>query len=367
MFSFTRCSTIFFLLLSLSGAARQRLSEKLFTAPPRYTVLRVGDSLQIDGLAGEKAWEKAAWINDFSNITGLGLAPKGETRAKMLWNDQYLYLYIELKEKNLWATIKQHDVAVYRENALEIFVDPDGDNQHYMEFQINALGTVWDLLLTRPYRNGGWSISDWDIKGLKKAVHLRGSINQPDDRDEGWSVELAFPLKSIALGSGRRLRSGTVWRMNLSRVAWPLEVKDGRYVKKMNTKGVANEPDYWVWAPQGTVNLHMPERWGYLLFADEDGHAAASAEARLDSLDRAQPLVWKVYYLQEAYKRIHGHFAQQLTDLKRAFPLEDIPMDPALAMDVCSTQLWIAYAPYPNKLLIAVNQEGKVFYEWPER
>jgi len=34
----------------------------------------------------------------------------------------------------------------------QIFLDPDGDNHLYYEIEINALGTVWDLLMAKPYR-----------------------------------------------------------------------------------------------------------------------------------------------------------------------------------------------------------------------
>ena len=28
------------------------------------------------------------------------------------------------------------------------------------------------------------------------------------------------------------------------------------------------EEDNWVWSPQGRVDMHQPEHWGYLQFAD---------------------------------------------------------------------------------------------------
>lgn len=34
----------------------------------------------------------------------------------------------------------------------QIFIDPDANNHLYYEIEINGLGTVWDLLLVRPYR-----------------------------------------------------------------------------------------------------------------------------------------------------------------------------------------------------------------------
>jgi hypothetical protein len=115
------------------------------------------------------------------------------TRAKILWDDQYLYIGAELEEPHIWATYTQNESVIFHENNFEIFIDPSGDTHNYYELEINALGTRWDLLLTRPYRNGGLPITAWDIAGLKTGIHLAGTINQPADTDTLWSVEIALP------------------------------------------------------------------------------------------------------------------------------------------------------------------------------
>ena len=62
----------------------------------------------------------------------------------------------------------------------------------------DALNTVWDLRLVRPYRDGGPALNEWEIPGLKTAVHIEGSLNNPNDRDKFWSVEMARWLTSRA-------------------------------------------------------------------------------------------------------------------------------------------------------------------------
>lgn len=365
MLFFTRICIVYNVIwpFFLSSGYAQQLNEKLFTAPPRYGMLKIADTLQVDGKAEEAAWSKVDWISPFKHIAdGAIMQRPEETRAKMLWNDEFLYLYIEFKEQHLWASLQHHDSRIFEENAFELFIDPDGDSQQYMEFQINALGTVWDLLMTKPYRSGGRPLSDWDVKGLKKAVHLMGSLNRPEDQDRGWSIELAFPLKSITMGMNEKQVPGNIWRMNLSRVQWPLKVEGGIYSKQTNAKGNALEPTYWVWAPQGMVNLHMPERWGYLIFADEKGDMK-KAETYLDSLDKARELVWKVYYLQGMYKRENGGFADDLKTLNITFPADAVPEDLTLVMKANAHQFWVAYLAAKDHLLMAVDQDGKVFFD----
>ena len=87
----------------------------------------------------------------------------------------------------------QRDSVIFQDNDFEIFIDLDGDTHAYFEIEINALNTVWDLLLIQPYRDGGPAIHAVDIAGLRTAVNLRGTINRPEDCDEGWSIETAIP------------------------------------------------------------------------------------------------------------------------------------------------------------------------------
>jgi hypothetical protein len=55
--------------------------------------------------------------------------------------------------------------------------------------------------------------------------------------------------------------AGDSWRMNFSRVEWQIESSGQQYRK------VPRKPeDNWVWSPQGLINMHVPDRWGYVEF-----------------------------------------------------------------------------------------------------
>ncbi len=116
----------------------------------------------------------------------------------MLWDDNYFYVAARLDEPHVWGTLTKHDSVIFHDNDFEIFIDPDGDNHQYYEIEINALNTEWDLFLGKPYRNGGPAVNEWEIPGLKTGVHVYGTLNNPSDRDEGWSVEFAIPWKVLA-------------------------------------------------------------------------------------------------------------------------------------------------------------------------
>ncbi len=279
--------------------------------PRGYVCYRATSPVAVDGRLDDGAWRDAPWTDDFVDIEGdKKPRPTLRTRAKMLWDDTYFYIGAELVEPHLWATITQHDAVIFHDNDFEFFIDPNGDNHEYYEFEINALGTGWDLLLPRPYKDGGKAVNNWEILGLKSAVHLDGTLNVVTDTDRGWTVELAVPWS--ALGELARRTSppadGDQWRVNFSRVQWALEITNGAYRK------VPKRPENnWVWSPQHVVNMHRPETWGYVQFSTA---RPGSATFRPDASLAARRWLHEVYYAQIAFRQKNKRWAASFEELR---------------------------------------------------
>lgn len=207
--------------------------EHLFTTPKSYVIARVNHPLIIDGNINDKAWQSAEWTDAFQDIEGdLKPKPYYSTKAKMLWDDDYLYIAAMLYDKHVWGNLTQHDQVVFFDNDFEVFIDPSNTAHQYFEIEINALNTIFDLFLPKPYRTGSGALIAWDSKGLRSAVNIYGSLNNPDDQDEGWSVEMAIPFKDITIGNNPNVpKDGSMWRMNFSRVQWETELVNGKYIK----------------------------------------------------------------------------------------------------------------------------------------
>ena len=240
--------------------------------PKHYIVNKINDQINIDGKDDELAWSNAIYSDDFIDIEGDKI-PRQKTNVKMLWDDKFLYVFAKLYENHIWGDITKRDEVIYYNNDFEVFINPNDDVFSYGEIEINALGTEWDLFLNRPYRLKGKADSSWDINGLKSAVDMSGTLNDPNDLDDYWTVEIAIPLKEIkklnTSEKDEKVISGDVWRINFSRVNWDFEINNGVYSrKKENGKYL---PEYnWVWSPQGIINMHVPENWGYLVFSEND-------------------------------------------------------------------------------------------------
>jgi len=281
--------------------------------PRGYVCLRAKGTITIDGKADEPSWTDAQWTDDFVDIEGSRRpAPRFRTRAKMLWDDDNLYIHAELEEPHVWGTITKRNEVIFADNDFEVFIDPDGDNHNYYEFEMNALNTIWELTLVKPYRDGGPVKNGTNIEGMKTAVFVNGSINDPSNTDKFWSVELAIPWKGLAAYAGKRAcppKDGEQWRMDFSRVEWIVDIIDGKYRKV--PKEMRPE-DNWVWSPEGVVDMHRPERWGYVQFSTE---AAGVAKFKPDPTLAARDRLMEVYHRQREFMKRAGKYAGTVEEL----------------------------------------------------
>lgn len=299
----------------------------------------------IDGNLDEPAWDRAEWSNDFVDIEGdRRPRPRWRTNMKLLWDEEHLYVAARLEEPHVWATLTSRDAVIYHDNDFEVFIDPDGDNHLYYELEINALGTVWDLLLVRPYRDGGPAINAWDIQGLQSAVKVDGTLNDPRDVDTGWTVELAIPWAVLGQCANRPAppEAGDIWRMNFSRVQWQSDIVEQQYRKKTDPDTDRPLPENnWVWSPQGLIAMHYPEQWGEVLFTRSDHgrpRQAGRFQANLEHRSiRAANRLMAVYYAQRNWREEHGAYAESLALLASGpEPFESVPLGWRLEMDAAA-------------------------------
>ena len=307
-------SIVFIIIATSSPLPAQQETPK----PRHYVSYQSPLKPNIDGKLDDSVWEMSPWSEAFVDIQGATMpTPKHLTRMKMLWDYNYLYIGVKLEEPHLWATYTARESVIFQENDIEVFLDPDGDTHNYYEWEINALGTLWDLLLTKPYKDGGKPINGWNINDFEYAVHLEGTLNEPSDTDDHWSVEMAIPWSSISQGNSPP-SDGDQWRINFSRVQWQLEVKDNAYTKVKNPKnGKAFPEDNWVWSPIGAINMHIPDRWGYVQFAVmEVGTGTVPFIRHAD--EQIKNSLRALYHAQGAYRKEHSRFADTVQELGTA-------------------------------------------------
>jgi len=280
--------------------------------PEKYVCYRIEEKLEIDGLLGENSWDKAEWTDLFVDIEGeLKPLPRFETRVKMLWDQDYFYFAADMKEPHIWAKLTDRDAVIFYDNDFEIFIDPQGDTHEYYEFEMNAFNTVWDLLLNKPYRDKGCrAVDSWDIQGLKSAVNIKGTLNDPSDIDDSWQVEVAIPWKVLEECSDRTPPvTGDQWRLNFSRVEWEVHYEDGNYHK------LKQPENNWVCSPQGLINMHYPEMWGFVQFSEETV-GTVNEEFIWNPLEGAKWALRQLYYRQREFQEKNDTWTDDISDLK---------------------------------------------------
>ena len=184
-----------------------------------YAVQRAATPIAIDGRLDEFAWETAAQIDRFERILNDYDSISRPTRAKMLWDAENFYFAFSCQDPDAWAIFDAEDDPMWSEEVVEVFIDPDGDGENYLELEVNPLNAVVDLriIALQPM----WQSSkDWDIKGLQTAVEVHGSVNDSLARDLGWTAEIAIPWTAFAdsIDGGGLPTVGDTWRLNLYRI-----------------------------------------------------------------------------------------------------------------------------------------------------
>ncbi|XP_013398778.1 uncharacterized protein LOC106165211 [Lingula anatina] len=288
-------------------------SDCNFPYPKHYTAyhLNAGEIINVDGKVDEDAWSKVAWTDEFMDIQGPSFPkPRFTTRAKMRWDENYLYIAAFMEETDVWANQTKHDSVIFYDNDFEVFIDPSGSTHFYKEFEMNAINTTWDLELNKPYLNGGTPNSSWEMPTMKTATFVDGPVNDPLVKNTYWTAEIAMPFKDLIHGkTGMRAppKNGDQWRINFSRVEWHVRVVNGHYEKVPNIR-----EDNWVWSSQNAINMHLPERWGFLLFSKE----AVNQTTYTKYPD------WNVYYAltqvynaEKAFAAVNGYFTDVLDQL----------------------------------------------------
>ena len=260
-----------------------------------YTAKKISSSILIDGNIYKEVWQDAHWSRRFVDMVS-GQPGMYNTQTAILWNDTQLYIAFRAEEPFVQAALTTRDSIVFLENDLEVFID-GGDC--YYELEVNAANTVYEVFFIwkdaykkgsrfdipqfdvhqpQAYTFGGdfdrsgpsfwkgthprgirWAFTNFDMPGLQTAVEVEGTINNNNDIDKGWNLEIAIPWSSLhLLATGRSIppAPGDVWNIFL-----------GRF-QQLITGGKELMPHpAMVLSSHGIYDTHLPEKWSSIAFA----------------------------------------------------------------------------------------------------
>src|SRR5207245_7015288 len=154
-----------------------------------YVVQRSNGPIAIDGVLAEAAWDRAERAGPF--VRSLDGKPcTAQTVARLLWDDDNLYLAFQAEDPDISTPFTRDDEALYTSNVVEIFVNPSGDLRRYDEIELAPSNALFDASFTG--RRQGMDLS-WSSRA-RHAVHLGGTVNEPRHVDRGRAAERAVPV-----------------------------------------------------------------------------------------------------------------------------------------------------------------------------
>jgi hypothetical protein len=258
--------SVFFLLAGLFFFSLVSQSQTI----REYTVKKAPGKIVIDGRLSEPGWRDAELTDPFV-VYNTGGAPKFPSEAKMLWDNDYLYIAFIMTDEDVWGKTsqwKKGDPCLCREEVAEVFIDPDGDSQNYMEIEVNPLKAVMDLTIDRELGKvidgkRGNANYEWDLTGLRIGVTVDGKINDQKGKDKRWICELAFPFKEMAFSSPSLSfppKPGDTWRINLYRYDYGRD-DAGNTQKNLTELSAWNQTD--------NRGFHAPDKFGKIVFSNQ--------------------------------------------------------------------------------------------------
>lgn len=193
----------------------------LDVAPLPTSVLAARGSVDVDGVPRESVWAAAPRTTLVDSLAGepirLGATREddvdwGPTEVAFAWDASSLYVAAWLPDRDLRGTFTTRDEPIWKEEVFELFVFGDARRADYLELQVSPRGVLFDSRFER-YREGDEA---WD-SAFEAPVEVRGTIESPGDRDEGWTTELAVPWSEVCehtevecpVGPGTTLRVNT--------------------------------------------------------------------------------------------------------------------------------------------------------------
>jgi uncharacterized repeat protein (TIGR03806 family) len=233
------------------------------TAPPprpsEFECRFVQGPITIDGRLDEDAWRHAQAIDHFYLPWLPGKpAANAKTRARLLWDRDYLYFAAEMEDTDLFADVKEHNGKTWENDVFEIFLKPANDRPGYYEFHVTPAGTITNLFFPR---RGQVKLR----RGVREEFHveakvrLDGTLNKRDDTDRGWAVEGRIPWYDF-LRTGGRPDPGEKWKFALCRYDYRIDRK---------------EPELSTCAPLTKRNFHLHEDYPSIRFVGPTAAAVA--------------------------------------------------------------------------------------------
>ena len=217
-------------------------------SPNIYEVHYTNTSIRIDGKLNDASWIKA------KSLSFRGLPPScaciENGVGKILWDDKYIYFGAVFYDSDIVQEANENWQHHYRTgDVMEVFLKPP-NKRYYWEIYATPNNKKTSFFYLSKGRLGLPSGFNYKMSGLIVAATCMGTLNDANDYDKQWTVEIAIPREELEK-NGEKILNGKIWDFLIGRYNYSAYLDD----KEITISGLPN-----------SGNLHDFKSWNSLKF-----------------------------------------------------------------------------------------------------
>jgi len=221
---------------------------------PKIIASYSDNEMKIDGLLTEKIWQKAQAVYLRENKTGNSQTdPNLSTTVQTAYDRNNLYIAFLCNDPDIWGNFTNRDQHLWTEEAVEVFIDTDTISNTYIEIEVSPNNVLFDSYIVDPVNIDIEATKEFELEGIRTAVSVDGSVNDENNPDRQWTVEISISLKELVDENHVIIPGKTEWRINFYRIE-----------RKRTGESIG-----YAWSPTG-ARFHKPAAFGILQFGERE-------------------------------------------------------------------------------------------------
>ena len=159
----------------------------------KYQVKRAPRAIKPSG-----QWDSPDWADvepiDIKEYMGPEEQFKPKTQAKLLYDDDFVYVIFRVEDKFIRAIAQKNHDPVCNDSCVELFFTPGTDiSQGYINIEVNCGGTILSRHQTAPMVNRN-PLTDEEFERFQ-IYHSQPKIVEPEKTEPAtWLIEYRVPI-----------------------------------------------------------------------------------------------------------------------------------------------------------------------------
>lgn len=188
--------------------------------PMRYQVNRLREPMVVDGNWDREVWQKVEPL-ELTHFMGDRPEHFPRTQAKLLYDDQSIYVIFRVEDRYVGAVAKSHQDPVCKDSCVEFFFTPGTDTPAgYFNLEMNCGGTMLFHFQVIP-RKDNIPVAASDLERIEIAHSLPKMVEPEMAGPTTWMVEYRLPIDILEkyCPSAIKPAAGVTWRANFYKCA----------------------------------------------------------------------------------------------------------------------------------------------------